>query len=154
MILRSTVLEQEAERRRIARELHDSLGQYLTIMQLDLDGIGRHAEASSEIQQRIVKLKALTADVGQEVNRLAWEIRPTALDDLGLQTAVQQFLEEWSETSKLNFDLHLTLSDRRLPTAIETALYRILQEAITNVVKHADATKVGIILEATGRRRA
>jgi two-component system, chemotaxis family, sensor kinase Cph1 len=151
MILRRTVIEQEAERRRIARELHDSLGQYLTIMQLDLDGIGRHAEASAEIQQRIVKLKALTANVGQEVNRLAWEIRPTALDDLGLQTAVQQFLEEWSETSKLKIDLHLTLSDRRLPTAIETALYRTLQEAITNVVKHADATKVGIILEATGK---
>ncbi len=149
MVLRSTVLEQEADRRRIARELHDSLGQYLTVMQLDLDGIGRHAEASGEIQHRVAKLKALTADVGQEVNRLAWEIRPTALDDLGLQTAVQQFLEEWSESSKLKFDLHLTLSDRRLPPAIETALYRILQEAVTNVVKHADATKVGIILEAT-----
>jgi light-regulated signal transduction histidine kinase (bacteriophytochrome) len=147
MVLRRTVLEQEAERRRIARELHDSLGQYLAVMQLDLDSIGRHAEASGEIQQRVLKLKQLTASVGHEVNRLAWEIRPTALDDLGLQTAVQQFLEEWSETSKLKFDLHLTLSDRRLPPVIETALYRTLQEAVTNVVKHADATKVGIILE-------
>lgn len=147
MVLRRTVLEQEAERRRIARELHDSLGQYLAVMQLDLDSIGRHAEASDEIQQRVVKLKQLTASVGHEVNRLAWEIRPTALDDLGLQTAVQQFLEEWSETSKLQFDLHLTLSDRRLPPVIETALYRTLQEAVTNVVKHADATQVGIILE-------
>ncbi|MGQ0457774.1 MAG: ATP-binding protein [Hyphomicrobium sp.] len=151
MVLRQTVVEQEAERRRIARELHDSLGQYLAIMQLDLDSIGRHADASSEIRQRVTKLKVLTADVGQEVNRLAWEIRPTALDDLGLQTAVQQFLEEWSETSQLKYDLHLTLSDRRLPAAIETALYRILQEALTNVVKHADATTVGIILEATNK---
>ncbi|MGQ0674338.1 MAG: GAF domain-containing protein [Hyphomicrobium sp.] len=150
LVLRRTVIEQEAERRRIARELHDSLGQYLTVMQIDLDSIGRHAEASEEIQHRVAKLKELTASVGQEVNRLAWEIRPTALDDLGLQTAVEQFLEEWSETSKLRFDLHLTLSDRRLPPTIETALYRILQEAVTNVVKHADATKVGIILEATG----
>lgn len=149
MVLRRTVLDQEADRRRIARELHDSLGQYLTVMQLDLDSIGKHADASIEIQERVAKLKTLTADAGQEVNRLAWEIRPTALDDLGLQTAVQQFLEEWSETSKLKFDLHLTLSDRRLPPAIETALYRILQEAVMNVVKHADATKVGIILEAT-----
>jgi light-regulated signal transduction histidine kinase (bacteriophytochrome) len=147
MVLRRTVLEQEAERRRIARELHDSLGQYLAVMQIDLDSIGRHSDASGEIQKRVVKLKQLTASVGHEVNRLAWEIRPTALDDLGLQTAVQQFLEEWSETSKLTFDLHLTLSDRRLPPVIETALYRILQEAVTNVVKHASATKVGIILE-------
>jgi signal transduction histidine kinase len=151
MVLRRTVVEQEEERRRIARELHDSLGQYLTIMQIDLDGIGRHAEASTDIQQRVAKLKALTADVGHEVNRLAWEVRPTALDDLGLQTAVQQFLEEWSETSKLAFDLHLTLSGRRLPPAIETVLYRTLQEAITNVVKHADATRVGIILESTDK---
>jgi signal transduction histidine kinase len=120
-------------------------------MQIDLDSIGRHADASSEIRQRVTKLKVLTADVGQEVNRLAWEIRPTSLDDLGLQTAVQQFLEEWSETSQLKYDLHLTLSDRRLPAAIETALYRILQEALTNVVKHADATTVGIILEATNK---
>ncbi len=147
MVLRRTVLEQEAERRRIARELHDSLGQYLTVMQIDLDSIVRHSDASGEIQKRVVKLKQLTASVGHEVNRLAWEIRPTALDDLGLQTAVQQFLEEWSETSELKFDLHLTLSDRRLPPVIETALYRTLQEAVTNVVKHASATKVGIILE-------
>lgn len=148
MVLRRTVLDQEAERRRIARELHDSLGQYLTIMQLDLDSIARQVGDSGEIHERVLKLKQLTAGVGHEVNRLAWAIRPTALDDLGLQTAVQQFLEEWSETSSLKFDLHLTLSDRRLPPNIETALYRTVQEAVTNVVKHADATKVGIILEA------
>lgn len=150
-ILRRTVVEQEAERRRIARELHDSLGQYLTIMQLDLEGIARHADAGAEIKHRVEKLKALTADVGQEVNRLAWEIRPTALDDLGLQIAVQQFLEEWGETSQVKYDLHLNLSDRRLPAAVETALYRTLQEAVTNVVKHAEAAKVGVILEANSK---
>jgi light-regulated signal transduction histidine kinase (bacteriophytochrome) len=149
-VLRRTVLEQEAERQRIARELHDSLGQYLTVMKLDLDGIGRHAEASEAIRQRIEKLKLLTADAGQEVNHLAWEIRPTALDDLGLQTAFEQYLEEWSERSSLAFDLHLTLSGRRLPNTVETALYRCLQEAIRNVVKHAEASRVGVILEASG----
>ena len=148
-VLRRTVLEQEAERQRIARELHDSLGQYLTVMQLDLDGIGRDSEASASIRRRVDKLKSLTTDVGQEVNQLAWEIRPTALDDLGLQKAFQQFLEEWAERSTLAFDVHLALNDRRLPPAIETALYRVLQEAIRNVVKHADASKVGVILEAS-----
>ncbi|MGZ5927729.1 MAG: GAF domain-containing sensor histidine kinase, partial [Rhizomicrobium sp.] len=148
-VLRRTVLEQEAERQRIARELHDSLGQYLTVMQLDLDGIGRDSEASDSIRRRVDKLKSLTTDVGQEVNQLAWEIRPTALDDLGLQKAFQQFLEEWAERSTLAFDVHLALNDRRLPPAIETALYRVLQEAIRNVVKHADASKVGVILEAS-----
>jgi light-regulated signal transduction histidine kinase (bacteriophytochrome) len=145
-VLRRTVLEQEAERQRIARELHDSLGQYLTVMRLDLDGIGREAEATESIRQRVEKLKSLTTDVGQEVNQLAWDIRPTALDDLGLQMAFEQFLEEWAERSTLKFDVHLALNDR-LPPAIETTLYRVLQEAIRNVVKHADAKKVGVILE-------
>lgn len=148
-VLRRTVLEQEAERQRIARELHDSLGQYLTVMRLDLDGIGREADASDAIRQRVAKLKSLTTDVGQEVNQLAWDIRPTALDDLGLQVAFEQFLEEWAERSTLTFDVHLALSDRRLPPAIETALYRVLQEAIRNVVKHAEAKQVGVILEAS-----
>lgn len=148
-VLRRTVLDQEAERQRIARELHDSLGQYLTVMRLDLDGIGREAEASAAIRARVDKLKNLTTDVGQEVNQLAWEIRPTALDDLGLQTALQQFLEEWQERSTLVFDVHLVLNERRLPPPIETALYRVLQEAIRNVVKHAQARQVGVILEAT-----
>jgi light-regulated signal transduction histidine kinase (bacteriophytochrome) len=147
-VLRRTVLEQEAERQRIARELHDSLGQYLTVMRMDLESIGRDAQASVAIRQRVEKLKSLTTDVGQEVNQLAWEIRPTALDDLGLQTAIQQFLEEWEERSSLKFELHLALNERRLPAPIETALYRALQEAVRNVVKHAEATQIGVILEA------
>lgn len=151
MVLRRTVLDQEAERRRIARELHDSLGQYLTVMQLDLDSIGRHAQAGGDIRERVAKLKSLTANVGHEVSRLAWELRPTALDDLGLQIAVQQFLEEWSAASNLELDLVLTLNSRRLEPAVETALYRTLQEAVINVVKHAEATKVGIILEASAK---
>lgn len=147
-VLRRTVVDQENERQRIARELHDSLGQYLTIMQLDLDDIARRSASAEHVRTGITRLKELASSVGHEINRLAWEIRPTSLDDLGLQTAVQQFLEEWSERSGLKFDLHLMLNNRRLSPVVETTLYRVLQEAITNVVKHAEATKVGIILEA------
>ena len=149
-VLRRTVIEQEVERQRIARELHDSLGQYLTAMSLDLDGIARDRSASSAVKARVERLKTLAADAGQEVNHLAWEIRPTALDDLGLQTAIQQFVEQWAERSTLQFDLHMTLESRRLPAAVESVLYRVLQESIHNVVKHAAATRVGLILEATG----
>ena len=148
-VLRRTVIEQEAERQRIARELHDSLGQYLTAMSLDLDGIARDRTASSAVKARVERLKTMAADAGQEVNTLAWEIRPTSLDDLGLQTAVQQFVEQWAERSTLQFDLHMTLDNRRLPAAVESVLYRVLQESIHNVVKHADATRVGVILEAS-----
>jgi signal transduction histidine kinase len=152
MVLRRTVEDQEAERLRIARELHDTLGQSLTLLQLGLDDIGHSFNAGDDLQRRVAGIKSLAADVGREVNRLAWEIRPTALDDLGIQNSIQNLLDTWSESSKLQFDLHLALGDRRLPSNVETALYRVLQEALTNVVRHAEATHVGIILKLVGQQ--
>ncbi|HTW71213.1 MAG TPA: ATP-binding protein, partial [Acetobacteraceae bacterium] len=86
------------------------------------------------------------------VNRIAWELRPTALDDLGLETAIAQYLEEWGERSQLQFDLQVNLAHRRLPQTVETTVYRALQEAITNVVRHAEADRVAVILEMVGRQ--
>ena len=148
-VLRRTVVEQEAERQRIARELHDSLGQYFTALQLDLDGIAREASAGPAIRAKVDHLKALTLDAGQRVHTMAWELRPTSLDDLGLQTAIQQFLEQWAERGHLTFDQHLAIENRRFAPAVESAIYRVLQEAVRNVVKHADATRAGVILEGT-----
>ena len=85
-------------------------------------------------------------EFGHDLNRLAWEIRPTALDDLGIQTAIQNLTETWSERTGIEVDLHLTLDGRRLQPEIETALYRVLQEALTNVIRHAEATRVGVAL--------
>jgi light-regulated signal transduction histidine kinase (bacteriophytochrome) len=149
-VLRRTVADQEAERQRIARELHDTLGQSLTLLQLGLDGISQETSATEPVRERVLALKALAAETGRDVNRLAWEIRPTALDDLGIQTAVRNFLETWSERSHVPFDLHLTLGDRDLPAAVESTLYRVLQEALTNVVRHAEATRIGVILGEAG----
>nr|WP_294556911.1 GAF domain-containing protein [uncultured Rhodopila sp.] len=147
-VLRSTVEDQEAERRRIARELHDTLGQTLTLLQLGLDGLGRGLPEDTELQTRVAALKGLAKGVGAEVNRLAWEIRPTALDDLGLETAIRHLTEIWAERSGLPIRLHLALNDRRLDPAVETTLYRVLQEALNNIVRHAEATRVGVLLEA------
>jgi light-regulated signal transduction histidine kinase (bacteriophytochrome)/anti-sigma regulatory factor (Ser/Thr protein kinase) len=151
-VLRHTVADQEAERQRISRELHDTLGQSLTLLQLGLEGIGRAAPGNDDVQQRLDSMKHLAADVGREVNRLAWEIRPTLLDDLGIQNAVRNLLETWSQRTGILFDLEMRCDDRRLPTDIETALYRVLQEALTNVVRHAEATHVGVILGVAERR--
>ncbi len=148
-VWRRTIVEQEAERQRIARELHDSLGQYFTALQLDLEGVSRDPGANATIRARVERLKALTVDAGHRVHTMAWEIRPTSLDDLGLQTATQQLLEQWAERCPLEFDQHLAIDRRRFAPAIESALYRVLQEAIRNVIKHAQATRVGVILEAT-----
>lgn len=146
-VLRSTVEDQEAERRRIARELHDTLGQSLTLLQLGLDGLGRGLP--EELNGQLAALKDLAKGVGSQVNRLAWEIRPTALDDLGLETAIRHLTEIWAERSKLPIGLHLRLDDRRLDPAVETTLYRVLQEALNNIVRHAEASRVGVLLEAT-----
>jgi signal transduction histidine kinase len=151
-LLHHVVLAQEAERTRIARELHDSLGQYLTALQLGLSTIGRRCAADADATRELAELRDLTSEIGGEINRMAWELRPTALDDLGLETAITQYLEEWGERSRLRFDLQVNLGDRRLPQTVETTVYRALQEAITNVVRHANAERVAVILEATGQQ--
>ena len=148
-VLRSTVAGQEAERKRIARELHDSLGQTLTLLQFGLDELDDSLPESIKLGKQLKILKELADGLWSQVNRLAWEIRPIALDDLGLETSIRQIMETWSEHLKLEFDLHLALNGRRLPSAVETTLYRVLQEAITNIARHAEATRVAVILEAS-----
>lgn len=144
--LHRTVLEQEAERLRIARELHDQLGQSLTLLQLGIEDIGRASPESEAVQQRVAALKALATEVGREVSRLAWEIRPAALDTLGLHAAMRSLLQAWSERTGLAFDLEVATDDWQAPAAVETTLYRVLQEALTNVARHAGARRVGVVL--------
>jgi signal transduction histidine kinase len=149
-VLRRTVTDQEAERLRIARELHDTLGQSMTLLKLGLDGIARTPGLPDSLHERLEMLKTLASNAGREINRLAWEIRPTALDDLGLQTAIRSLVETWSERTSIRFELHLALDGARLAPAVETTLYRVLQEALTNVVRHAGASRVAIILTLAG----
>lgn len=149
-VLHQAVLAQEAERTRIARELHDSLGQYMTALQLGLNTTARQCSGNQNALDELTRLRALTSRVGGEINRMAWELRPTALDDLGLEVATTQYLEEWTERTGLRFDLQFNLGDRRLPQVIETTVYRALQEAVTNVVRHARARNVAIILQIAG----
>jgi signal transduction histidine kinase len=149
-LLNRTVVAQEAERKRIARELHDSLGQYLTALRLGFDAIAPICATDEKARRRVSALKDITAQLARDFSRMAWELRPMALDDLGLRNAITQYLEEWAERSGLRIDLEITLGDRRLPAAVETGLFRVLQEAITNVTKHSGADQVGVVLEATG----
>ena len=148
VLLDRTVTAQEAERKRISRELHDSLGQYLTALRLGFADIEPLCSGNPAAQDRLARLKHLAGEIGHELNRIAWELRPRALDDLGLRRAVTQYLEEWADRSRLHIDLEINLDDRRLPQVIETAVFRVLQEAITNVVKHSGADRVGVVLNA------
>ena len=148
-VRRDMSVRQEGERQKIARELHDSLGQYLAAMNIKLALLAQKAADAASLKSGLAELGNLTSAVGSEVNRLAWELRPISLDDIGLEAAIRHLSEEWSQRSGLEFDLHVTLGGRRLPSDVESTLYRVLQEAITNVVKHARATRVGVILKAS-----
>ena len=150
-VLLGAVRREEEERQRIARELHDTIGQYLAATVMRLDVLARNAPDASPMKSEIAELKSLTAAVGAEMHRLAWELRPAVLDDLGLEPAIQRFVEEWAQRSGLEFDFHCALTSRRLPPDVETTLYRALQEAVTNIIKHAGARKVGVILKASPR---
>lgn len=147
-LLQRTVDAQEGERQRIARELHDSLAQYLTAIRLGLNEIDKSSGPDAAAAPKLLALKQLTTEVGHEISRMARELRPTVLDDLGLQSAIAQYLDEWQERSDIGFDLQVHLDGQRLPRPTETTLYRVAQEAIINVVKHAEASHAGIILEA------
>ena len=136
---------------RIARELHDTLGQSLALLRLASTALIVRRPAVKQFAERLSGLRALVMEFGRDLNWLAWEIRPTTLDDLGIQTAIQNLTETWTERTGIQVDLHLTLEGERLPPEVETALYRVLQEALTNVIRHAEATLVGVALGTADR---
>jgi PAS domain S-box-containing protein len=140
---------QEDERRRIARELHDQLGQHLTGLGLGLKVVKDATPNSSPTWDRLHELQALTDRIGREVHQLALELRPTALDDFGLEAALANYTEEWGARAGVEVDFHAAgLDAGRLPAATETALYRVILEALTNVRKHARAARVSVVLQA------
>jgi signal transduction histidine kinase len=143
--LRRVVEAQELERRRLARELHDETGQALTSILLGLKGLEERTgdEASREAAQ---ELRELVVSTLQDVRRLAVELRPTALDDFGLVAALERLADSFAEQTGISVDFQTALADERLPAEAETALYRIVQESLTNVVKHAKARRVSVLL--------
>src|SRR5262245_59477033 len=143
--LRRVVSAQELERRRLARELHDETGQALTAMLLGLKSL-EDAEGEDDLAESTRRVRDLVVATLQDVRRLAVELRPKALDDFGLVPALERLVETFREQTGIEVDLEPRLGDDRLPSDVETTLYRITQEALTNVVKHADARHVSIVL--------
>lgn len=141
---------QELERRRLARELHDETGQALTSILLGLKPLEQSAE-SDETRAAVDAVRELVVSTLRDVRRLAVELRPAALDDYGLVPAVQRLAETFREQSGLQVDLEAQLGEPRLPTEVETAIYRVVQEALTNIFKHAGAERVSILLGRKGK---
>jgi signal transduction histidine kinase len=137
------VAAQEHERARLARELHDETGQALTSILLGLKAL-EDAVDTDDARARASMLRGLVVSTLQEVRRLAVELRPAALDDFGLVAALDRLADTIREKTGVEVEVEAHLGDTRLEPFLETTLYRIVQEALTNVVKHADARRVSI----------
>jgi signal transduction histidine kinase len=144
--LQRVVTAQELERRRLARELHDETGQALTSILLSLRTV-EEAEDEQELRAAVGEVRELVRSTLQDVRQLAVELRPKVLDDFGLVAALERLTQSFGEQTgiSVHFQQNWPTSDR-LPAEIETALYRIVQESLTNIVKHARATSVSVVL--------
>jgi PAS domain S-box-containing protein len=151
-LLRRLVRAQEDEQRRISRELHDQMGQSLAALLLGLKTL-KDSVQPGPATEPIQRLQDITNRIADEMHSLIRELRPTALDDLGLQTALTNYIDEWSQQSKVAIDFHSNgLLNERLDSQLESTIYRIVQEALNNVMKHANAQNVSIIVERRGSR--
>ncbi|HYW30606.1 MAG TPA: PAS domain S-box protein [Gemmatimonas sp.] len=156
-VLRQALAQaEEAERRRLARELHDQLGQEITALRLGLDDAvrlaasyhGTHALSDAPLLGRLAQLQTLSGHLTASARYIALELRPPELDDLGLESALETYVAEWRTRYDVAAAVAVTgLRGRDIPSDVASALYRIAQEALTNVAKHAGATQVSVIVE-------
>jgi signal transduction histidine kinase len=136
---------QDDERRRVARELHDEMGQHVTGLMLGLHVL--ETASSPRDDDLVTRLKTLVSDLERGVRRLAQNLRPTALDDLGMTAALSSHVDEWSQQTGIAAEFCSRNCDEHLPAYIETTLYRIVQEALTNIARHARARTASVVLE-------
>jgi PAS domain S-box-containing protein len=147
-LLAHLVFVQEDERRRIARDMHDQFGEQLTALSLRIALLTEACAPGADLAGHLAALETIAQRLDRDVDQLVWQLRPTALDDLGLRAALTNYIQEWSQRAHIAAELHTSgLLDDRLAPEVETALYRIAQEALNNVAKHSRARRVEVILE-------
>jgi len=138
---------QEAERQNIARELHDEAGQSLASLMMGLRLLERDRNDPVAVATRSQELRGMADGILENLHRLAVALRPASLDHLGLVPALRQHAETISDQHGLTVQFDVVGEIDRLPVEVETAVYRIVQEALTNVVRHSQATRADILLE-------
>ena len=144
---------QEDERLHLSRELHDESGQLLAALTVQLGLLERDMNHSQTTHERVAELKQTANAIQENLHRLAVNLRPASLDHLGLITTLQQFIQEFSRQYSIKVDFETVgMQEKRLPIEVETALFRIVQESLTNVVLHAKAARVDVLLSMTGKR--
>jgi signal transduction histidine kinase len=150
---RRLVEVQEDERRTIARELHDEAGQSLTSLIVGLRLLEEHSCHDKVVAGQVAELKRTVHNVLESLHRLATDLRPASLDHLGLVEALRQYVQAFSRQHHLIVQFEAVgLGDERLSPNEEIALFRVAQEALTNVVRHSQATYADVLLERRGDR--
>jgi signal transduction histidine kinase len=144
---------QEDDRLHLSRELHDESGQLLAALTVQLGLLEREADHPHAIHTRVAELKGTATTIQENLHRLAVNLRPASLDHVGLVKTLQQFIQEFSHQYGMQVDFETVgVQEKRLPIEIETALFRIVQECLTNVVLHAQATRVDVLLSQAENR--
>src|SRR5690625_3414331 len=133
---------QEEERKRLSRELHDGIGQSLYSILILLNIIDKelHGEKSENLQ----KAKEITSNTMKDISRMARTLRPSMLDDLGFILALKSHIKDYQKLTKIQVNLEIKGTTKRLHPEYETALFRVCQEALTNIQKHSDASVINI----------
>jgi len=150
-LLQRALESQEDERKRISRDIHDHLGQELTALRLKIQSLKNDFRDYDELDEPIQSIQSIAQRIDDTVDFLAWELRPNFVNEIGLVRAVENYLKQWS--AQFGIPAHSTainLSDKRLNEFAEINLYRILQESLNNVAKHAEASRVEVLLENRG----
>lgn len=150
-LLKRVITAQEDERKRVARELHDELGQTLGGLALRTEVMGRIMESDkSRARDQLDQIQTMISDTSAQMYDIILDLRPSILDDLGLVPALRSYTERLLQPTDLLFEFENHAFHGRLPSEIETALFRTFQEALSNVVRHADAARVGLSLSYQG----
>lgn len=146
---------QEQERLHLSRELHDESGQLLAALLVQLGLLEREAEHDGLVYKRISELKETTNELQTNLHQLAVDLRPASLDHLGLVTALEQYVNEFSQQYNIQVEFEAVgIQKERLPNDVETAIFRIVQESLTNVILHAEATHVDVVISKRSRHVA
>jgi PAS domain S-box-containing protein len=148
VLLRKIIRTQEDERKRIARDIHDHIGQELIALRLKLQLLHTDYKEDSKLNNRIAEIDAIAQRVDSEVDFLVWELRPSVLDDFGVAKAIEKFTNEWSAHFQIPAEFgQIGIDGKNLLPEIEINLYRLSQEALNNIAKHAKASNVAVLLE-------
>jgi len=145
-LLEKVMTAQEDERKRIARELHDETSQALASLAVTLRSIEGYP-LTDEQRDRLAQVQTMATAALRGIHDLAFQLRPSVLDEAGLAPAIERYLRGFTERYGVPVDTQVVGMRHRLPSAIETALYRITQEALTNVARHAQASQVSVLVE-------